>query len=167
MSNKNHNAGVMLDIAEARPDGVEGLRSVLTFKLARAQARLSAQATHLLRTHSDVSLVEWRVIQLILLFGETSMSVLANEFEIDKGQLSRKINSMIERGLVVSEQDPSDQRKHILSLTPKSVVIAKDMKPIMDARQKKLRAEISDTDMATFFDVLAKIEAAALTREET
>lgn len=167
MSNKNHDRATMLDISDAQPAGVEGLRSVLTFKLARAQARLSAQASHLLRKHSDLSLVEWRVIQLLLLYGETSMSVLANEFEIDKGQLSRKINSMIDKGLVVSERDPSDQRKQILSLTSKSVAVAKHMKPIMDERQKRLRAAISDAELTSFLDVLAKIENAAIIREET
>ena len=121
----------MLDTDEAKKAGVEDVRSVLTCRMARAQATLNAQASHLLRKNSELTLVEWRVIQLLVLYAEAPMSVLAADLQMDKGQLSRRVNSMIEKGLIAGAQDPTDQRKPILRFTANSLHAAKSLNPNM------------------------------------
>lgn len=143
----------------------EELRSFLTFRMARVQAKLNAQAMHLLRSQSDLSLVEWRVIQLLRLFDNASMSQLAREISMDKGQLSRKIKTLVERGIVISAPDEMDARQQKLRLSPRGVALNKDLMPMMRQRQKLLAEGISSDEMAVFLDVLKKIEAATDIRD--
>ena len=164
MSKNTTVPGLRLDETEVKANGTEGLRALLTFKIARTQASLNAQASHLLRQHSDLTLVEWRVIQLLSYFKEAPMSMLAAEAQIDKGQLSRRINTMIKKGLIEAEQDAVDQRRQILRLTQKSNNAAAAMRPIMEERQKQLREDISPEALDTFMEVLDKIERSAYRR---
>ena len=155
----------MLDSSKKEAVGVEGLRSVLTFRMAKTQAALNAQATHILRSRSNLTLVEWRVIQILALYDEAPMSTLAAELRMDKGQLSRRVNAMIEKGLISSEQDSHDQRKNNLKLTPKSIAEARALKPVMEARQRALREGISKSDIDTFYRVLSEVETRANKRD--
>lgn len=152
----------MLDhIKEAARD----LTSFVTFRMARTQNKLNAQAVHLLKTHSDLSLVEWRIIQLLRLAESGSLSDISAMVQMDKGQLSRKIARMIEKGLITSRPNAKDHRKHDLALTEKAQAISAEMMPLMQKRQAHLLAGVSDAELATFFNVLARIEAAAEDRD--
>lgn len=152
---------MMMQIKEA----TTGLTSLITFKLSRAQNKLNAQASYFLKTHSNLSLVEWRILQLIRLFPGASMSTLATEVEMDRGQLSRKINAMIAKELIQSEPDKEDHRKQNIFLTDAAKSVIDQMKPIMQKRQALLIDGISDADLKTFFKVLTVIDQAAEFRD--
>jgi DNA-binding MarR family transcriptional regulator len=141
------------------------LTSYVTIHLARTQNKLNAQASHILKTHSDLSLVEWRIIQLLRHFDSASISKLAREVDMDKGQVSRKVSAMVAKDLVVSLPDKNDHRRQHLHLTQGAVEIAKRVTPIMERRQALLAKGVLDADMQTFLDVLAKINAAAENRD--
>ena len=142
-----------------------GLTSFVTFKLSRTQNKLNAQASYFLKSYSDLSLVEWRILQLMRLFPGASMSTLADEVQMDRGQLSRKMNAMIARGLIHSEPDEDDHRKQNIALTDAAKSVIEQMMPIMQKRQALLVEGISDTDMKTFFRVLTVIGQAAEFRD--
>jgi len=142
-----------------------GLTSFVTFKLARTQNKLNAQATHFLKTQSDVSLVEWRILQLMRFFEGASMSQLAAQVQMDKGQLSRNVGAMIKKGLITTTPDKADHRKQILALTDTANAVIERMMPIMQQRQKLLVDGISPADLETFFNVLSVIDEAAEFRD--
>lgn len=155
-----------MEQAALRDDqNVDELRSAVTIRMAKAQANLNAHATRFLKWHSSLTLVEWRIIQLLSNNGASSMSALAAELIMDKGQLSRRINAMIDKGLITSEQDQHDQRRNILHLTGQSIAYARELKPVMEERQSKLLAGIGDMDLKVFLRVLAKLDENASKRE--
>lgn len=141
------------------------LTSFVTFRMSRTQNKLNAQANFLLKSQSDLSLVEWRVIQLLKLFDGASMSKLSAEVQIDKGQLSRKINTMVAKGLIVAKPDARDHRKQNLHLTPKAKAVSDAIMPLMQKRQALLLAGVSEAELETFFKVLAVIDQAADERD--
>lgn len=149
---------------DEKPDEIV-LSSIMTFRIAQAQNMLNAQAAHLLRTHSDMSLTEWRIISILRHVGGATMSVLAEEMHIDKGQLSRKLSAMIDKGLVATQSDPRDQRKQKLDLTDKAIAAHVAMAPVMKQRRDKLVAGISQEDLDIFLAVLSRIEKAATDRD--
>ena len=136
----------------------KGLTSFVTFKMARVQNKLNAQATHLLKSGCGLTLVEWRIILLLRLHVGASMSKLAREVQMDKGQLSRKVNAMVAKGLINTAPDEIDQRKQNLSLTATAQSIYEQMIPTMLKRQDRLVADVSEADLEVFFRVLASIE---------
>lgn len=154
----------MAEKNDAQDPEVEKLRSFVTYRLARVQAKLNAQAMQILRARSELTLVEWRVTQLLRLLKTASMSQLARELQIDKGQLSRRIKSMVENGVVISEPDETDTRQQNLRLSAHGLAVNTEIFPTMQKRQALLMDGISDEDIATFLDVLEKIETATENR---
>jgi DNA-binding MarR family transcriptional regulator len=145
--------------------GADELRSFLTFRMARVQAKLNAQAMQLLRAQSDLTLVEWRVIQLLRLLNKASMSQLAREIQMDKGQLSRKIKTLVARRIVISEPDKADARQQLLHLSAHGIELNIALMPMMRKRQELLVENINESDLGVFYTVLEKIEAATEIRE--
>lgn len=140
------------------------LTSFVTFRLARTQNKLNAQAMRLLKQGSDLSLVEWRIILLLRVLDGAPMSKLAAEVQMDKGQLSRKVSAMTQKGLLSATPDESDSRLQHLHLTQSAVDIANRMTPVMLERQQMLVKDVDVRDLEVFFDVLAKIDAASENR---
>ncbi len=141
------------------------LASFLTFRLARTQNKLNAQATALLKARSDLSLVEWRIILLVRLYDDASMSKIAADVQMDKGQLSRKVAAMTKKGLIQTTPDDHDNRMLHLHLTPKALALAETMTPVMRKRQEFLVKGVDPDELEVFLNVLARIDVAAETRE--
>ena len=145
--------------------GIRPLSSMVTFRLARLQSSLNAQGTALLKSKSGLSLVEWRIMQSFRMLENASLTEIADLMQMDNGQLSRKIKSVIEKGLLRAETDKDDQRVHHLTLTKKAEKLRSQMLPFMEARQKHLVEDVSDEELKVFFGVLQKIEAASKFRD--
>ncbi|MEO1307393.1 MAG: MarR family winged helix-turn-helix transcriptional regulator [Pseudomonadota bacterium] len=139
--------------------------SFVTFRLARLQSSLNAQAIAILKSQSGLSLVEWRLIQTLRMFKRASLTEIATHVQMDKGQLSRKIKTMIAKDLLRVETDQQDQRVQHLHLTEAAEAISKQMMPIMEARQNRLLAEVSPQNLKVFYNVIEKIEAASKVRD--
>ncbi len=137
----------------------------MTFRLAKLQAGLNAQATGLLKAKAGISLVEWRLIQTLRMQETASMTELAGLVQMDKGQLSRKIKAMVEKGLLRTATDKKDQRVQHLKLTAAAEQLSENMMPTMETRQDLLLAEISEADLATFYSVVDKLEKASKVRD--
>lgn len=138
--------------------------SFVTFRLARLQSSLNAQATALLKSRADLSLVEWRLIQVLRMFENASLTDIAGIVQMDKGQISRKISAMVAKGLLRVERDTQDQRVQHLHLTKAAHALSRKVMPVMEARQKLLLADVSPADLDTFYRVAEKIEAASKQR---
>ena len=139
--------------------------SFVTYRLAKLQSRLNAQGTAILKKKSGLSLVEWRVIQVIRMFDEPSLSQIADHVQMDKGQLSRKLKIMIEKGLLNSRRHAEDKRIQKLELTEKAIEISENLMPVMEQRQHHLLADVTADELDLFYRIITKIETAAKIRD--
>lgn len=139
--------------------------SFVTYRLAKLQSRLNAQGTAILKDKAGLSLVEWRVIQVIRMFDNPSLSQIADHVQMDKGQLSRKIKGMIAKGLLHSQRDEGDKRIQKLALSEKANEMNQLLMPIMEMRQNHLLANVTSDELALFYDVIEKIETASKIRD--
>ena len=139
--------------------------SFVTYRLAKLQSRLNAQGTAILKEKSGLSLVEWRVIQVIRMFEKPSLSQIAEHVQMDKGQLSRKVKGMIEKGLLNSRRNDDDKRIQKLELTEKAIEINEHLLPVMERRQQHLLADVTPDELEMFYRIITKIEAAAKMRD--
>ena len=141
------------------------LRSFLTFRLARLQAQINAQAQHVLRSHSDVGHTEWRVLILVKDCGDSTMAQIVRDVQIDKTQISRAVKALIEKGYLSARDDPNDHRQSFLSLTPEGRAVHAHLLPHMQDRQHALMADISEKEIAVTYSVIDRLEQAALRRD--
>ncbi len=150
---------------EENEDLAEHLTSFLTFRMARTQNKLNAQITHYLKVHSDIGLVDWRVLRLLDAMGNTTMSKLARLLQMDKGQLSRKIAGLVKRDLITSRTDDVDSRQQILHIDTAGRALVAHMLPKVRRRHEILIDGIPEKDIEVFLDVLARIDAASERRD--
>ncbi len=150
----------MQDDAQALED-VLSLQQFVTYRLARVQAKLNAQASRILKDAAGLSLTQWRIIFLLGTMGTSKSSDLTWISGIDKGLFSRKLKTLIASGLVQAETDQSDQRVQRLSLTDHGRDVFTATLPRMRARQTALQRNINEADLETFHRVLGQVEQAA------
>ena len=132
----------------------------LTYRLARLQSRLNAQAIRRLREKSDLSLTEWRILAMVAPQGETTLSMLVRDTQLDKGQLSRATKTLMTKGLLQSRVKADDHRQNLLTITKSGKETHDKIFPVMQARQSGLAAHLSKEELEGFLSVLTKLERA-------
>ena len=140
-------------------------RSFITFRLGKTTNLLNAQAAHILRKHSDLSLTEWRIISLINAVDETTASEIVKTTFIDKGQISRTVRSLANKGLVLAKQRESSRRQMALKLSPDGKALHRRVVAIMANRQRHLTSEFTDDELAAFHAALDKLDRASRMRD--
>lgn len=152
------------DTEEARSVPGEDLREFLTFRLSRLQIKLNKQASSILRTHAGLSLSQWRALSLVATArtaSKVTLTELAAVSAVDKGLLSRALNSLCELGLVTATASALDHRVHDLALTAEGRACFQRMLPVMQARQAALRVALSDEESAVVNSIIDKLTDAA------
>ncbi len=137
------------------------LSHFLTYRISRLHQKLNTQASKILTEAVGVTLNQWRMIAFIGGAETVTASELVRYTAMDKGLVSRNVNSLIESGLVTSSEHRKDSRIHNLSLTPKGQNVFDTALPKMRRRQENLRSGLSDEDVANLRRMLAVLEDAA------
>ena len=136
------------------------LERFLTYRLARVQAKLNAQASRILRDHAGLTLTQWRLIALIGFTVQTNAAALSRTATMDKGLISRNIRTLGQDGLVRIIPDENDHRAQTLQLTSKGKAIFEKTLPRMRQRQQALRSLLTDEEEQALSSALEKLEAA-------
>jgi len=137
------------------------LETILTFRLARLQARLNVQAADLLRRHGGMALTHWRILLLLYDGLARTQKEMVDMTGLDKGQVSRIVDKLIADDLVTSESDKTDKRVHNLRLTPAAQKILRRVIPIMRQRQAYLESGFDENELAQLFGFLDRLDAAS------
>jgi DNA-binding MarR family transcriptional regulator len=75
----------------------------------------------------------------------------------DKTSVTRIINSLEEKNLVVRVSDQIDKRVKRVVLTKKGEKLFYDILPVMDKTRREMNKNISESDRKTFKTVLSKL----------
>lgn len=136
-------------------------RDFMAFRVVRAHARITAQATRLLARESGLTPRQWWIIADMMAEQPRTATELAQISDTDKGLLSRNLKSLREMGLVEMARDEADQRQQIISLTEAGRRKHDETLPLMKARNDWLTREVDDDELRCAMRVLEKIEKAA------
>lgn len=133
----------------------------LTYRIARLHARLNAQATGLLKSHTQISLSEWRILS-VLYNGhvETQKDVL-EAMGLDKGQISRTLKRLEHNGLIQLSTFENDHRQRQIHLTEKGRALVQHMLPVMARRQAHLQSGMNAEEIEMLFSLISKLEQKA------
>ena len=140
-------------------------RAIITYRLAKTTNLLNAQAAHVLRKNSNLSLTEWRVISLINAVDETTASEIVKTTFIDKGQISRTVRSLAKKGLLLAKQRKGSRRQVELRLSTDGKALYRRIVAIMTNRQRHLTREFTSEELAAFHSALDKLERASKMRD--
>ena len=122
---------------------LEALNTHLTFRISRMAKLLEVEGAERL-AGSGINLTAYRMMLVIQVFGEISVSDLSRIMLIDRAQVSRAGADLIERGLVEARADRISKRKKLLALTTEGEAVYIDLRARFDARETALTETIGD-----------------------
>ena len=105
----------------------------------------------------DISLDQWMILGPIWQFESISQKELGEICLKDKTSITRIIDTLEQKNLVVRVEDQLDHRIKRVVLTNAGKQLFFDALPIMERTREEVRANISDNDIYTFKSVLSKI----------
>ncbi|MDF2369314.1 MAG: MarR family transcriptional regulator [Rhizobiaceae bacterium] len=139
-------------------DGTLPLHQHVTYKLARLNAKMTAQATRILKETADLSLSQWRILSFLEQRQHATMAEFVRFSGFDKGQMSRSVKELVRAGLVTGEIGEVDQRTQELRLTSLGRETFERARPSMRGRQASLLNCLSEAERQSFYSVLDKLE---------
>ena len=118
---------------------VYDLNRHLTYRIARLQSHLSAQASDILKHHADISLSEWRILTILTNPAIEFQKDVLSAMGLDKGQVSRTLKRLKDKDYIAISHDDRDQRKRLVTLTKSGLALVERMAPLMLRRQAHLQ----------------------------
>ena len=150
-----------------KPEDISDYAGFVTYRVSQLNAKMSGQATRLLREHGGLSQVQWRLLALINVSSPVTSAALVKSIAMDAGQFSRTLKALIHNDMVKSKVDENDQRRQVLSLTKKGLLRYKLAAPLMKERREALMHGVSKADREAFFRVLDQLENNLVEQEVT
>ena len=135
--------------------------SHLTTQLYRVEQCRRALTSEAL-SESHLTLAQWIALGTLAQSGASSMTELANASAVDRTSLTRTIDSLIPRGLVIRYTPASDRRTVIVEATPEGLALAEAIAPRLAALEQLWLAGLSDAEKDAFSEALDKMLAALL-----
>ena len=107
----------------------------------------------------DITLptMELRAMRAVKTAGQASPAQIASVLKRDRAQVTRLINELTEKGMLVSEPNPKDKRSRILKLTAAGSQIFDRVLKAEHLVQGQLLDGIEDSDLDAFFHVAGQL----------
>ena len=110
-----------------------------------------------MRSGLDISLDQWMVLGPIWQLESASQKELGEITLKDKTSITRLVDILEKKNLVVRVEDQIDHRIKRVILTNAGKQLFFDVLPIMEKTREEVRKDISDQDIETFKKVLSSI----------
>ncbi len=91
--------------------------------------------------------------------GEPRQNVLAEAVGIEGPSLVRLLDQLGAAGLVVRQEDPTDRRAKVLSLTPAGRAVVATMETALERLREEIFAAVSDADLEASLRVFRAVQA--------
>nr|WP_026008847.1 MULTISPECIES: MarR family transcriptional regulator [unclassified Sphingomonas] len=137
------------------------LNNFLPYRMSIASNAVSYAVASAYRTLFGLRIPEWRLVAVLAEGGAMSQQALCGRTRMDKVTVSRAAIGLVERGLIARAANPSDQRSHLVALTPEGWQLYEQIAPKALELEARLFASFSDAEKAQLSAMLARIEAAA------
>lgn len=137
------------------------LDDFLPYRMSIASNAVSDAVASAYRTLFGLRIPEWRLVAVLAEGGAMSQQALCGRTRMDKVTVSRAAIGLVERGLIARTANPSDQRSHLVALTPAGWDLYEQVAPKALELERRLFASFSEAEKAQLSAMLARIEAAA------
>jgi DNA-binding MarR family transcriptional regulator len=146
------------DFRPARHPEIGDIRDLLTFRIAMLAATNDRVGQSWLRSDFGLSILEWRVIGLTAALEPVRFGTIARRLLVDKGQLSRLVKGLVERGVIRTAPDDEDQRTMRISITDAGRVMHRKALGKAFARNDRIVSAMTREETEMLFQLLDKLQ---------
>lgn len=137
------------------------LNDFLPYRMSIASNAVSDAVATAYRNLFGLRIPEWRLVAVLAEGGAMSQQALCGRTRMDKVTVSRAAIGLVERGLIARAANPTDQRSHLVALTPEGWQLYEQVAPKALELERRLFESFSEDEKALLSAMLARIEAAA------
>lgn len=136
--------------------------SLLSYQVGSVCDAMRRGAAMRFQREQGLSLAQWRVLALIRTLQPVRLRDVAAYSEADKGQMSRLVSSLVDKGLIRRTAHAGDARSAHLALTESGETVAAALTRSAHERDAALRAAFGPAEAQHFSNLLARLKAAAV-----
>lgn len=141
------------------PSSIDDL---LLYRLSRLLSLGGSPVIRLCEGRFGITRSEWRVIASLHDRGRMASSALALHIQLDRARTSRRITSLVAKGLLNREPVPGDQRRAMVSLTEKGKHLYEGLFPKVVDLHAQLVSALTDDELAGLDKALSLLHQHAL-----
>lgn len=125
--------------------------------LVRRLKRVISERARLI--HEDLTPTGYLVLAYLVEKGPMRPSTVVDAFDLDKGAVSRHVQTLVDHGLATKERDPDDGRAWVVSPTDEARHRLSELAASRRARLGRLLEDWSDDDLGAFVATLGRYNA--------
>ena len=119
-------------------------------KIARVANSLEREVENELKVSFALTFSQFRVLNGLFALGEVSQRELANSLEVTPAVVTRQVDVLGSRGLVVQRSNPRSKRENVLALTPKGEAAVVDAAKLIASGETRMRSLLKAQDEVAF-----------------
>jgi len=131
-----------------------GLEDLLGVRIVQLAEIVSRSASLAYETRFGVKNTELRILLRLGQEQQLSVNTLSRRTRVDKGWISRSLDSMEKRGLIARTPHASDSRVFLVSLTECGAKLLEALTPVARERDRKMLAGLDEGEVARILDAL-------------
>ncbi|MEM8978046.1 MAG: MarR family transcriptional regulator [Pseudomonadota bacterium] len=114
--------------------------------------------TRVLSKYSELTVTDWRVFEALMQHDTLTAATLTRDYDIEKAQLSRRLNAMVKAGYVERQKSPHDKRVAVIKLSQEGRALFLQISPQMDVLSKLLRDHMQPKDAEDLARICGALE---------
>lgn len=122
-----------------------------------AAHRLAANNSAVYRKHFNITLMEWRVLLHLYAEPNSNAAKIAGAIGFDKATISRTVDGLHKRGLLLENYDPLDGRSSQLALTDEGRELYRQILPVALEQERELLGDLSRDEAETLVNLLSRV----------
>ncbi len=150
-----------------RPAESVSLEEYLPHRLSVVSRLVTALLQKCYADSFGLTIAEWKILTIVGHGSPISPTAVGRLADMDKVQVSRSSASLMDRGFLSQNPDPSDGRGRLLKLTRKGTTLYKNSIPVARGFEAMVAEGLSRTEWAALKKTLTKLEAHLRTIEGT
>ena len=140
----------------------QDLRDMISYRLARFVSFNERLAQAHVSEAFGVTLGEWRTFAIIQFMAPVSLVDLGRQMLADKGQLSRMVKRLVDRGWVSRRKTPGNERSITLSLTPPGREKYREIMAFVAKRNGVLQSVLTPRERIQVVSMMERLTAFAM-----
>ena len=163
-TNVKHHPRMQKDDKTTAP--VLQLERYFPYRLSILSNRISNLISATYSSKFALSITEWRIMAVLGEYPDISADQVSNNTQIEKSILSRAINKLLQRQLLLREFDAADRRRSMLRLTATGLSVYREVVPVSYDHEEASLNCFSDAEKEQFSELIDRLYRHALTLPE-
>ena len=138
-------------------NAVLNLERYLPYRLSILSNKISTMIAAAYKDKFALSVNEWRIMAVLGEYPGSSADEVSVKIQIEKSIVSRALQKLLKRHLVLREVDDNDRRRQNLHLTATGKDIYRQVVPVSYAYEDELLQCFSDRERASFDKLIDKL----------